>query len=107
MDNETMKITAVTQDQLIVKDGVPAFVGKSTGFTMGNGEWAVHYDSVMGVGSIEYTDNREPTTFDGEYYQTHFAWLEQVHADHLIWEDEQRALEEAAIAADYSANEPV
>ncbi|WP_162062376.1 hypothetical protein [Vibrio taketomensis] len=49
-----MKIAAITQDQLIIKDGVPAPIALIGGFRMERGEWAVHFDTDLGIGQIEY-----------------------------------------------------
>jgi hypothetical protein len=74
-----MKITAVTTDQIIVVSGVPAMMRELGGYQMTNGEWAVQFDTELGYGHIEYTDNRPNKPIDQAYFDAHFAWLITEH----------------------------
>lgn len=96
-----MKIAAVTQDQLILIAGVPAQMRELGGYHMTRGEWAVHFDTDLGYGHIEYLDNRNNVTLSQEDFDKHYAWLITEHKrylDHVA--EQQRSAEEAA------ANEP-
>jgi len=78
-----MKITAVTTDQIIVVGGVPALMREIGGYQMTNGEWAVQFDSELGYGHIEYTDNRPNLAINQAYFDIHFAWLITEHQRYL------------------------
>ena len=74
-----MKITAVTQDQLILIDGEPALMAEIGGYNMQRGEWAVHFDTELGVGHIEYLDNRDNQVLDSALFNSAYAWLIDEH----------------------------
>ncbi|WP_311568394.1 hypothetical protein [Photobacterium arenosum] len=84
-----MKITAVTYDQVIVVDGVPAFMAEIGGFEMTNGEWAVHFNDAIGIGEIEYTDARSNATLSPEGFQASYAWLITEHQRYLDHVEQQ------------------
>lgn len=75
-----MKITAITQDQILIIDGVPV-TKPWCSYTMPAGEWALHYDTATGVGEVEYLDNRPNEAIDATGYAERYQHLEQVHAD--------------------------
>ncbi|WP_330960013.1 hypothetical protein [Photobacterium sp. 53610] len=87
-----MKITVITQDQLIVVDGKPAFMGDIGGFEMSRGEWAINYDTVTGVGHIEYTDNRPNQKIYTADFDNSYSWLLDEHQRYLT----ETAIKEAA-----------
>ncbi|UTM58286.1 hypothetical protein L4174_005440 [Photobacterium sp. CCB-ST2H9] len=91
-----MRITAITQDQLIVIDGVPAFLGQMGGFAMRQGEWAIDYNTLTGLGHIEYTDNRPNQTINSAVFDAAYAWLIDEHTRYVAAIAEQEAAEEAA-----------
>ncbi|MBD8513154.1 hypothetical protein IFO68_10760 [Photobacterium sp. CAU 1568] len=91
-----MRITAVTQDQLIVIDGVPAFLGHIGGYAMRQGEWAVDFNTLTGLGHIEYTDNRPNQIIDSTVFNAAYAWLIDEHKRYVTAMAEQHAAEEAA-----------
>ncbi|MCF7355081.1 hypothetical protein [Vibrio phage vB_VruC_PG21] len=78
-----MKISAVTEDQVIVIDGSAAFMADIGGYHMTNGEWAVHFDTTTGYGEIEYIDNRPNQFIDEAFFNQHFAWLQAEHQRYL------------------------
>jgi hypothetical protein len=87
-----MKITAVTQDQLIIIDGTPALMGKIGGYNMERGEWAVQFDTLTGAGHIEYLDARANQIINQAYFDKHYAWLQD---EHKKYQDYLKAEEEA------------
>lgn len=78
-----MRIIAVTQDQLIVKDDVLADISMIGGYTMTNGEWAVHFDSDLGIGHVEYIDSRPNSTLSKADFDKHYKWLVSEHQKYL------------------------
>lgn len=86
-----MKITAVTEDQIILIDGIPAFVGEIGGYHMTRGEWALHFDTDIGHGEIEYIDNRPNQRIDNDIYHKAYTWLETEHARYLTYAAELKA----------------
>lgn len=94
-----MKIAAITQDQVIVIDGNAAFMRELDGFLMERGEWAVRFDTDLGIGTIEYTDSRNNRSIDAAEFNAHYSWLEVEHQRYV----DHKAAEAAAEAA---ANEP-
>lgn len=86
-----MKLTAVTQDQLIIIDG-QSIGSPWCSYSMPSGEWAVHFDTVTGAGQVEYLDNRPNEPINAVQYAERYQHLEQKHADAL-------AAYQAAIAA--------
>lgn len=86
-----MKISAVTEDQIIVIDGRPAFMAHIGGYHMTNGEWAVHFNTATGMGEIEYIDNRPNQFIDEAFFNQHFAWLQTEHQRYLEHEAEAAA----------------
>ena len=93
-----MNITAITQDQLIIVDGVPAAIAQIGGFRMERGEWAVHFDSELGIGQIEYLDIRSNQTLTSKEYEAHYAWLVAKHGEYIDWVHQQE-LEQEKVAA--------
>lgn len=89
-----MKITAVTQDQLILIDGVAAQIGEIGGFFMQRGEWAVHFDTELGIGHIEYLDIRSNQSLTLALFEQHYAWLIDKHAEYQQWLEAQVVEEE-------------
>lgn len=85
-----MKITAITQDQLIIVDDVPAPIGQIGGFRMERGEWAVHFDTEIGAGHIEFLDSRSNEPLNTALYQARYAWLVSKHAEFIEWEHAQQ-----------------
>jgi hypothetical protein len=74
------KVIAVTQDQIVLVDGVAVSASKYGGYQMTNGEWSVNFDSELGIGEIEYLDarpNKQMNQADIERYM----WLIDLHAD--------------------------
>lgn len=90
-----MKITAVTEDQIIVIDGQGAEMRVLGGYHMQNGEWAIHFDTALGYGEIEYLDNRPNRRIYQAEFDTHYSWLITEH---------QRYLDH--LSAEAAANEP-
>jgi len=90
-----MKITAVTQDQMIIIDGQPIRAPWCS-FSMPAGEWAVHFDKLTGVGEVEYLDNRPNETISAATYAERYQHLEQTHADAVAAYQTELAAQEAA-----------
>ncbi len=88
-----MKITAVTLDQLIIVDGTPAPMAQLGGYHMHNGEWAVHFDTDIGVGHIEYLDNRLNRTIGQAEFESHYTWLIDEHTRYVEHQAEQERIE--------------
>lgn len=88
-----MKIAAVTTDQIIIVAGSVAQMREIGGYQMANGEWAVHFNTELGHGHIEYTDNRSNRTIDAAEFEAHYAWL---IGEHQRYVDHVAALEAAA-----------
>lgn len=74
-----MKITVVTQDQMIIIDGQPIRAPWCS-YSMPAGEWAVRFDTVTGAGEVEYLDNRPNETIGAAEYAERYQHLEQIHA---------------------------
>ncbi len=92
-----MKITAVTVDQIIIFGGVVAQMREIGGYHMTNGEWAVHFDTTLGHGHIEYLDNRNNQTIDQAFFDQHYAWLIDEHQRFIkLKEAEQNGETQAA-----------
>ncbi|MDO6709084.1 hypothetical protein, partial [Photobacterium sp. 1_MG-2023] len=91
-----MKITAATQDQIILIDGIPALMAEMGGYNMQRGEWAVHFDTDLGVGHIEYLDNRGNQILTRDLFERAYAWLIDEHTRYVTAMAEQEAAEEAA-----------
>ncbi|PKF48676.1 hypothetical protein AT251_24370 [Enterovibrio nigricans] len=68
-----MNITAITQDQLILIDGVG--VSAVGGFRMERGEWALHFDTDKGIGHIEYLDSRPNLLLTQVHFDNAYHWL--------------------------------
>lgn len=94
-----MKIAAITQDQLILIDGVPALLGELGGYRMERGEWAVHFDTLTGIGQIEYFDNRQNQLISNDEFNKHYTWLIEEHQRYQDHKAAELAAEEAANAA--------
>ncbi len=86
-----MKIVAITYDQMIAIDGVPAMMRDIGGFHMKRGEWAVHFDTDTGIGSIEFTDNRLNETITSETFHQSYAWLIDEHQRYQDYVKDQSA----------------
>lgn len=100
-----MKITAVTEDQIIVIDGQGAEMRELGGYHMTNGEWAVHFDAEKGYGEIEYLDNRPNRRIYQDEFDAHYSWLiteHQRYQDHLA--AQAAAYESETIITDGSDN---
>jgi len=92
-----MKISIITQDQIIVIDGE----GLNIPFQM-NGEWAVHWDSRLGTGEVEYTDSRlneAITSFDK------YQHLIDLFVDEKARIEAERAAAEAEAIANATSGE--
>lgn len=91
-----MKITAITQDQLIIVDGVVVDMRLKGGFEMRRGEWAVHFDTATGRGEVEYLDIRQNAAMTQAEFEKHYAWLLEEHQRAVKQaEAEEKALAEA------------
>jgi len=93
-----MKITAVTQDQIIVIDSAVANIREIGGYVMENGEWAIHFDTDLATGQIEYIDSRTNQAIDQKAFDAHYQWLIDEHQRYQTHEAEQEKAA-AAIAA--------
>jgi len=97
-----MKITAVTEDQMIIINGVPVLTALYGGFHMMKGEWAVHFDTDKEVGEIEFLDNRQNQVIDQVFFDAHYGWLVDEHKRIQALEqavaDEQEALIDARVS---------
>ncbi|WP_325892732.1 hypothetical protein [Grimontia sp. NTOU-MAR1] len=91
-----MKITAITQDQLIIVDGVGVDMRPHGGFEMRRGEWAVQFDTVTGRGEVEYTDARHNSALTQADFDKHYAWLMDEHQRAI----EKEKADEAATPVD-------
>lgn len=91
-----MKITVITEDQIILVDDVPAFMAEIGGFEMRRGEWAVHFDTNKSIGEIEYLDIRNNQTITQADFDSSYAWLLTEHQRYL---DHKQAEEQAAFDA--------
>lgn len=94
-----MKITAVTQDQMIIIDGQPIRTPWCS-YSMPAGEWAVHFDTVTGAGEVEFLDNRPNETIDAAAYAERYQHLEQVHADAVAAYEADLAAQQTAQATE-------
>lgn len=93
-----MKIIAITLDQMIIIDGVAASLREHGGFEMARGEWAVHFDSVKGIGEVEYFDNRRNQPLTQAEFDKHYSWLLTEHTRVIEQEKaEQLKAQEAAL----------
>ena len=97
-----MKIIAVTQDQLIIKDGVPEKVFSVGGFFMRTGEWSVSFDTEKGTGEVEFLDSRENQVLTPEVYLQKYSWLSDLHQE-VIDLREYKAAEKKRIAEEQAA----
>ncbi|WP_124939259.1 hypothetical protein [Vibrio viridaestus] len=70
---------------------------------MTNGEWAVHFDTTLGLGHVEYLDNRVNVDLTQADYDAHYAWLETTHQQVLDYDAEQQAIADSADSDDSSA----
>lgn len=98
-----MKITAVTTDQIILVGGIPADMRAIGGYHMKNGEWAVHFDTTIGVGEIEYLDNRPNRVINQDDFEKHYSWLINEHTRYQQHVAEQQAQLEQELAANEQA----
>jgi hypothetical protein len=78
-----MKITAVTQDQIIIIDEVVADMRTLGGYHMTDGEWALHFDTITGYGEIEFIDNRQNQVIGQAYFEAHYTWLIDEHTRYM------------------------
>lgn len=93
-----MKIAVITLDQIIVIDGE----GLHIPFEMKGGEWAVHWDSRLGTGEVEYTDSRLNETITSfEKYQ----YLIDLFVDEKARIEAERAAAEAEAIANATNGE--
>lgn len=93
-----MKITAITQDQMILVNGVPAFMAEIGGFEMRRGEWAVQFDTATGVGEVEYLDIRNNQTITQADFDNSYAWLLTEHQRYLDHKETERIAAEKEAA---------
>ncbi len=100
-----MKITAITQDQVIIINSRPALVAEIGGYHMHNGEWAVHFDTDMGIGHIEYLDNRLNRTIEQAEFDKHYSWLIEEHQKYIDHQAEQQRLIAEQIEREHQENE--
>lgn len=85
-----MKMTIVSDDNIIVVDGTPA----TTNFNIDANIWAIHWDDLLGLGSIEYRDSTPNLEID-EFPE--FEYFLDVHTAALV--EEQVKIEVEAFAA--------
>ncbi|SIO96684.1 hypothetical protein [Vibrio spartinae] len=86
-----MKVTAITQDQMIIVDGVVAEMSKIGGYQMTHGEWAVQYDTATGAGHIEYLDARPNQAIGENEFNARYAWLIDEHQRYQDYVKDQSA----------------
>lgn len=94
-----MKITAVTQDQMIIIDG-QSVRAPWCSYSMPAGEWAVHFDTETGAGEVEYIDNRPNEIISASTYVERYQHLEQVHSEAMAAYQADLAAQQAAQATE-------
>lgn len=97
-----MKFTAVTMDRVLIIDDQPEHCGIVGGFSLPNGEWAIHFNGAFG--EVEYVDNRpnehiNKTTFDRRY-----GYLLAIHANTKAGRERIEAERQAAANEEQAAD---
>jgi hypothetical protein len=76
-----MKISIITADQVIIRDGVPAECQRyGAAFQVPAGEWAIHYNGETGVGEVEYIDARANEVIGKAEFDARYAYLLEHHS---------------------------
>ena len=89
-----MKITVITQDQLMMVDGEAL----QFSFLVPSGEWAIHFDDQTGFGEVEFIDGRQNKAINS--FSVYGYLLDAYHAESARLAEvaaiEQAEAEEAA-----------
>lgn len=94
-----MKISVITQDQVVLIDGLAL----PFSFQVPNGEWAIHFDTETNLGEVEYIDSRlNETIRDFSHYQ-YLVTLYQEEQARLEAEAEAARIEAERLAAEEAA----
>lgn len=86
---------------MIVRDGVGIKCSQyGQAFTVPNGEWAVMFDDVTGVGEVEYIDARPNENIDAAAFAARYQYLvdhyDAAQAEKARLDAERAAQEESA-----------